>query len=76
MEPQNWWFVNVPPFPRGVFPGSILVFGGDPEKKSTTPEAVPRRHQRGRGGASLEFGGASRSLKNLGFDDFLRILPW
>ena len=28
MEPKNWWFVDVSPFPRGYFPGSMLVFGG------------------------------------------------
>ena len=62
-------------FSKGVFPGSMLVFGGD-RKKSTTPEAVSRRHQRGRGGASLEFGGASRPLKTWDSIIFQRILPW
>ncbi len=28
MEPQNWWFVDVFPSPKGPFWGSMLVFGG------------------------------------------------
>ena len=28
MEPENWWIVNVSPFFREVFSGSMLVFGG------------------------------------------------
>ena len=27
MEPQNWWFVDVSPFPRGYFQVPWLVFG-------------------------------------------------
>ena len=28
MEPNNSWFVDVSPLPRGVFSGSMLVLGG------------------------------------------------
>ena len=28
MEPQNWWFVDVSPFPRVSFQVLMLVFGG------------------------------------------------
>ena len=28
MEPKNWWFVDVSPFPKGLFSGSMLVFRG------------------------------------------------
>ena len=28
MEPKNCWFVDVSPFSKGVFSGSMLVFGG------------------------------------------------
>ena len=28
MEPKNWWFVDVSPFPKGVFSGSMAVFWG------------------------------------------------
>ncbi len=28
MEPKNWWFVDVFPFPKGHFSGSMLIFVG------------------------------------------------
>ena len=28
MEPENWWFVDVSPYPRGYFSGSMLILGG------------------------------------------------
>ena len=28
VEPENWWFVHVVPFPRCLFAGSMFVFGG------------------------------------------------
>ena len=41
---QNWCFVDVSPFPRGVFSVSILDFRGCKEiKKIPTSDSIPKR---------------------------------
>ena len=34
---KNWWLVDVSPFPRGVFSGSMLVFRGVVKLDHETP---------------------------------------
>jgi len=40
IEPKNSWLVEVSPFPRGVFSGSMLVLGGVPNYEHATEKHV------------------------------------